>query len=91
MYPPERIHLLSLEELAARPHETIDAVHEFLGLPPFRATDLKPRHVAEYEPIAPDTWARLADVFRPHNQRLYELAGRDFGRDRPRAESAALD
>jgi hypothetical protein len=88
-YPRERIHLLSLEELSTRPHETLDAVHEFLGLPPFRAADLEPRHVGEYDPLAPETRARLAELFRPDNQRLYELAGRDFGWDRPAVSPAA--
>ena len=37
--------------------------------------------------MPPETRARLADYFRPHNERLYELIGIDFGWER---DSAAV-
>ena len=32
--------------------------------------------------MPPDSRARLQEYFRPHNERLYELVGVDFGWDR---------
>jgi hypothetical protein len=74
-----QFHILTLEELAARPSETLDAVHAFLGLSPFTPENLKPLHAAAYNSLAPVTRARLQECFRPHNERLYELIGRDLG------------
>ena len=40
-------------------------------------------HVApRYDPIPADVRAQLAEYFRPHNERLYELVGIDFGWER---------
>jgi hypothetical protein len=38
--------------------------------------------------MPPETRARLVDYFRPHNERLYELIGIDFGWERESAAAA---
>jgi hypothetical protein len=56
---------------------------DFLGLPhreieiPARKTSRQPIH--EYEPMDPALRQRLEGFFEPHNKRLYEYLGRDFG------------
>jgi hypothetical protein len=57
----------------------MDRVHAFLGLPAHRLADLKPLHTASYDAVSPDARAKLADYFRPHNEKLYELLGVDLG------------
>ncbi len=81
-FPPEQLHVLTLEDLVADPHRTLDGVHEFIGLPPHRYAELKPLHTASYDAIPPDVHARLTEYFRPRNQRLYRLLGRDLGWER---------
>ncbi len=82
LFPREQFHFLTLEDLSARPGETLDGVHEFLGLPAHRPENLPHLHAASYSSLPPDSRERLQEYFRPHNQRLYELVGRDFGWDR---------
>jgi len=65
--------------LAAEPQQTLDTVHEFLGLPPHRYDNLLRLHTSEYDPLPRQPRADLAEYFRPHNERLYELLGIDFG------------
>jgi hypothetical protein len=74
-----QIHFLTMDELAHRPDETMDAVHQHLGLPAHRYEHLTPRNKREYDSLSPTTRARLQEYFRPHNERLYDLVGRDFG------------
>jgi hypothetical protein len=82
LFPREQFHFLTLEELSTQPGETLDAVHEFLGLPAHRPENLPRLHAApQYDSLPPETRARLQEYFRPHNQRLYDLVGRDFGWD----------
>lgn len=88
-YPREQFHFITIDELAHRPDETLDALHAFLGLPPHRSHSLKPMFAGGYTPLGASEHARLAAYFRPHNQRLYALLGRDFGWDAPPAN--ALD
>ena len=86
LLPRKQFHVLTLEDLSAQPQATLDSVHEFLGLPTHRYEGLKPLHTATYDAIDPATRAQLAEYFRPLNERLYELVGRDFGWERPAGE-----
>ena len=78
-----RFLFLSAEDLLRDPQPVLDGVYEFLGLPGGHVLeDRTLLHTADYEPMSPDVRARLVDYFRPHNQRLAELTGIDFGWDR---------
>jgi hypothetical protein len=86
LFPREQFHFLTLEDLSARPGETLDGVHEFLGIPAHRPADLPHLHAAKYDTLERETRDRLGDYFAPHNQRLYDLVGRDFGWERGSAD-----
>jgi hypothetical protein len=82
LFPREQFHFVTLDELSARPGETLDAVHAFLGLPAYRPEKLPHLHSGGYDDrLDPETRERLQEYFRPHNERLYELVGRDLGWD----------
>jgi Sulfotransferase domain len=78
LFAREQFHFLTLEEMSADPQRALDGVHRFLDLPPHSYEHLPALHTAAYDSIPPDTRAHLADYFRPHNQRLYDLLGVDF-------------
>jgi Sulfotransferase domain len=77
----DRVLVLSAEQLFAEPQEVLRAAQEFLGLAPLAPPDLSPRNARTYAPLATETRAALREEFEPHNRRLYELLGRDFGWD----------
>jgi hypothetical protein len=78
-FPRERFHIATLDELAADPQGELDRVHDFLGLPRHRPDRLEPMYTADYEQLRADERAPVAAYFRPHNERLYALLGRDLG------------
>jgi sulfotransferase family protein len=81
-FPREQILLLNFDrELTRTSQAALDAVHKHLGLPEYRNNDLPVLNMigGPYEPLADETRARLIDYFRPHNRRLYDLTGIDFG------------
>jgi hypothetical protein len=82
LLPREQFHFLTLEEMADDPQRALDDVHRFLELPPHRYEELHPLHTATYDSIDAATRAQLGEYFRPHNERLYELVGADFGWER---------
>lgn len=82
LMPREQFHFLTLEEMAEDPQRALDGVHRFLELPPHRYDELRPLHTATYDTIDAEARARLSEYFRPHNERLYELVGADFGWER---------
>jgi hypothetical protein len=81
--PREQFLFLRFEDLTADPQRALDAVYEFLALPPHRHGEFARRNTGGYaDLIAPETRRRLIAYFQPHNERLAELTGIDFGWDR---------
>jgi hypothetical protein len=67
-------------------HATVDTLHKvirFLGLPEYDwgQEPLSLHHIGKYNGVQMSDQIRafLHEFYRPHNQRLYELLGRDFG------------
>jgi hypothetical protein len=83
LFPAGQFHILTLEEMAHDPRQALDGIHQFLGLPAHRYEDPRPLHIASYDSMTAADRAQLTDYFRPHNERLYELLGRDLGWERP--------
>lgn len=82
LFPRQQLHFLTLEQLSQHPHRTLAAVHDFLGVPAYEHPALAAEHVApRYDSISSEQRLALQEYFRPHNERLYELVGIDFGWD----------
>ena len=83
-FDSDQILILDSRELFRDKAATLGRVFEFLDLPPYEPTELPVKNKGRYrEPMMPKTEARLREYFRPHNQDLYELLGRDFGWEEP--------
>lgn len=75
--------ILKSEDFFEHPARVFGRVLDFLGLPGWEPelTDAsaRKRHGRRYEPMNSATRERLREYFEPHNRRLYESLGRDFG------------
>ena len=81
LFPREQFHFVKTEDLAHSPQAALDAVTRFLGLPDDGRDAYPSFHAGHYTPMSADTRSMLKEYFRPHNERLYELVGIDFGWD----------
>jgi hypothetical protein len=78
--PEERLLVLVSEDFFADEVGVVRQVVDFLGLPPLEGYDHTPANQGAYEDrIDPALRSRMQEFFEPHNQRLYELLGRDLG------------
>jgi Sulfotransferase domain len=79
----EQMLVLKSEDFFERPREILKLVLDFLDLPDWEpeASELRDRvNKGGYEQrMDPATRRRLEEYFEPHNQRLYEFLGVDFG------------
>ncbi len=82
LFPRGQFLFLKAEDLFDQPERTLDVAYEFLGLPPHRLGRAPRLNAAHYEEMPAEARARFAEYFRPHNERLYELVGTDFGWER---------
>lgn len=79
-FPREQFLFLNFDtELVPAPDATLTRVQDFLGLPPHSNGPLPTLNSGTYDPLSAETRERLNEYFRPHNRRLYELTGIDFG------------
>lgn len=82
-FSAEQMLVLKSEDLFERPQDTLKLALEFLDLPGWEpdASALRgKRNKGDYEQkIDPTIRRQLEDYFEPHNRRLYEYLGVDFG------------
>jgi len=79
-YPKDRIHIMSSEEFFVGPTFEIKNVLKFLEMPDFPIDCAVSRNVGSYQNKMSDALKdHLEAIFKPHNRRLYDLTGKDFG------------
>jgi hypothetical protein len=81
-FPRDQVLVLRAESLFESPRETIDQVCRFLAIDPALGNfDYIPKNIGGYKPslVPPSLAAELARFYAPHNTRLYELVGEDWG------------
>jgi hypothetical protein len=80
LFDRDSMLFLRFEDLAAEPQRTLDRVYDFLGLPRHEHEAFPALNTGGgYAPMLQETRAHLLEYFRPHNERLAELTGTDFG------------
>jgi len=76
VYPRDRFLILRAEDLFREPAKTFTRVREFLGLPEWSPPSFETFNPGgKYDPITPETRARVREYFAPHNARLRDLVG----------------
>ena len=79
-FKEEQMLILKSEDFFERPQETLKLMLDFLDLPDWKPEGWEIRKRGGYErEMDPPARRRLEDLFEPHNQRLYEYLGVDFG------------
>jgi hypothetical protein len=84
-YPRRQLLVLRTEDLFATPRLVLAELYRFLDLPEWYPAEFENHSYAmrppERSPVPDAVRERLAAEYAPHNRRLYELVGRDFGWD----------
>jgi hypothetical protein len=78
LFPREQMLVLNSHDFFDDPATGFNRVLDFLELPPQSRTEYPVVAGRTYD-TDPAIVAELREYFRPHNQRLYELLGEDFG------------
>ena len=63
---------------AAQLAEVYQQVLDFLGLSKFELNSFKVHRMGKHSAISTETRKKLADHFRPYNEQLYQLLGKNF-------------
>ena len=76
---PANCLILSSEEIFSGHQEAFSKLQDFLGLTHLNYKDFKEINATKSSIMQEVTRARLKELFRSENQKLYELLGKDFG------------
>lgn len=79
VFPREQILILKSEDLFTNPAAVFAQVLAFLGLPPWEPKHFEKYNTGRYTGMDPEIRQRLLEFYQPHNQRLYQLLGVDYG------------
>jgi hypothetical protein len=78
-FPREQMLVIKSEGMFEKTPEIFARTLDFLGLPSWQPEKFAPSNVGKYSNMNPQTRKWLEEYFAPHNQRLYEYLGEDFG------------
>ena len=80
-FKKEQILILKSEDFFRDPQTSFDQALQFLGLPGWQVNDFRKAHVGYYPKMDTAIRNRLLNYFEPHNHKLYEYLGINFGWD----------
>ena len=80
-FPQEQVLMASLEQFKADWKREFKRVIDFLELPSWIPPEFEKVYSRKYDRMDAQTRKQLIETFRPHNQRLYKLLGREFDWD----------
>lgn len=81
VFPKEQFLILQTEELGKNPEDTMKQAFNFLGVADYRLPSYKKINEGSYSQVNDSLRQKLAEFFKPHNQRLEEFLGRKFNWD----------
>ena len=80
IFPRDQFHFIKTEEMSINSEAVLRGVFNFLSLSDFHLADYKRSNEGRYgQKMNPETRKKLLDYYRPHNEKLARLLGRDFG------------
>jgi hypothetical protein len=79
LFSRDQILVVDSAELFSDPGRAMSRICEFLEIPARVLPDYRPVGARSYRSMDPEIEARLRTYFAPHNDRLWELIGNDFG------------
>lgn len=82
VFPREQFLILNNEEFFQDPISGLQEVADFLNLPAWDLNQFKQHNSGQYSDMDPATRNRLVQFFKPHNEKLYRLLGREFDWDK---------
>jgi len=79
VFPKEQVLILKSEDLFEDPKTEVNKCFRFLGLEEFELPKYKNFNPGNYKKADSKTQKFLDDFYKPHNKKLYDYLGRDFG------------
>ena len=77
-FPKENFHIISSEEFFKNPTKNFNKLFNFLGISEFNYEKYIQYNTGNYDSMKNSTRKYLSEFYKPHNEKLYELIGKNF-------------
>ena len=81
VFSKNQILIIKSEEFATETNQVLNTIFDFLGLPHYKIPDASKKNKIHYDVMKKETRDDLIEFFRPYNEKLYSLVGRNFNWD----------
>ena len=78
LFSKDQILIIKSEEFATKTNKIMNEIFDFLELEHFDIPDNSKKNKIHYETMKKETRDNLIDFFRPYNEKLYSLMGKNF-------------
>ena len=81
-FPRKQFYILSTDDLKKNSDQILNEIFKFLDLDGQKIDILTKKNTGSYKSMNVETRTELVEYFKPHNEKLYKLLGRDFEWDK---------
>jgi len=78
LFNPEQLLIISTEDFEFNSQETLNKIYDFLGVPKQIILNPEKHKVASYPKMKNETRIFLADLYKKHNEKLFDMIGQEF-------------
>jgi len=78
LFKSEQLFITSTEDFESNTENILNKIYDFLEIPQINLKNLEKHKVASYPPMKDETRKFLVDLYKTHNEKLFEMIGKDF-------------
>jgi len=78
LFKPEQLFITSTEDFEQNAENILNKIYNFLEIPQINFKNLEKHKVGTYSPMKDETRKFLIDLYKTHNEELFEMIGKDF-------------
>jgi len=78
LFKSEQLLITSTEDFESNTENILNKIYDFLEIPQINLKNLEKHKVASYPPMKDETRKFLVDLYKTHNEKLFEMIGKDF-------------
>ena len=78
VFPREKIHILSTEDMQKNPEKTLLKIFQFLGIPNYTLKNPQKQKSSEYKKMDDKTREILLNFYKPYNEKFFQIIQERF-------------
>ena len=78
LFKSEQLFITSTEDFESNTENILNKIYDFLEIPQINLKNLEKHKVASYPPMKDETRKFLVDLYKTHNEELFEMISKEF-------------